>query len=387
MSDIGPWLVVGGAALIVVCVAITLGAVVRALRRGRAPVEDTASARSALVDAAAESLEADELMPLLLVAAIEAVRADAAVVTFVRDGDRRRSYSANLNVREARTAIDALTAPEPVHESAGLPHERLVIPVERPGVSGALGVYWRDEGLREFLITDLEELVASAFRPLLRRVGTPQANEDEHHRSTVADFIGTLEPELLLQKIVAAAVTACRADAAAARIGGPTDEPISDVRGFAEHEREWVKSVLASEPLVSSITRYLFRADDSGAEPEASIGPAIGTAIVVPLRDWDGNIIGDLVAVWRRDLAAEGDGKVAQLEALAEDARAAMGNAVMFQRLHSIAVPDRSTAVKPATTAVVTEPMRLSLGEGAEDWTLRGRMPGNNTPGSSRDHG
>jgi hypothetical protein len=327
-----------------------LTAVGRVLRRRKALIPDRRSARSALVAAAVGDLpEDDELMPLLLAAAIEAARADAAVVTFVRDGDRRRSYSANLNVREARSAIEDVEAPEP---RLG----RRVIPIERPDVRGALGVYWRAEEPREIATGDLEELVASAFRHAPR-----PAEADEHARwSRLAEFNGTLEPAVLLRKIVNAALVDCGANAAAARLEAGTE-----VTGFADHEEDWVGSVLASHPLAPSITRYLETGEDS-----------IATAIVVPLQDGDGETIGNLVAVWRRDLADDADRKVAELEVLVEDARSAIGHAVQFQQLHSLAVRDPSAAVKPATTAVVTGPMRLSFGEGAEDWTLHTRVPG-----------
>jgi hypothetical protein len=368
MSAIGPWLVVGGAALVVVCVVLTLTALRRGLRRSRPSPRDARAPRSALAQAAAGAGDDDALMPLLVAAALDVARADAAVVTFVRTGDRRRSYSANLDVAEARSVIDALVAgapgPLPAH---------LVVPVERRTISGALGVYWRHEGERDVQPTDLEELIALAFpaQPGVEAVAHESLPEESERWSRLADFNGTLEPEALLRKIVAAALADCGADAAAGRIAATDLEPVSEVSEFDEHEFAWTESVLASEPLVASITRYLVRSDEA----------SIGTAIVVPLRDADGGATGSLVAVWRRDLGGAGDTRLAELELLADDARAALGNAIRFRQLQSIAagtVP-AAAASKPGTTPVVTGPMRLSVG-GTEEWTLRTPAPEREPP-------
>jgi hypothetical protein len=367
MSGLAPWLVVGGAAAMIVCVGITLATVPRALRRRRAPVPGATSARSALAQAADSGADDDTLMPLLVAAAIDAARADAAVVTFVRAGDRRRSYSANLDVREARSVVDALVGEGPGPLPAGL-----VTPIERPSLTGALGVYWQDEAERDVQRTDLEELVALAFRPLpgVESVVRPAAEEDTERWSRLADFNGTLEAAPLLRKIVGTALADCGADAAAARIGTPEVEPFTEVRAFAEHELQWAETVLDSNPLMPSITRYLARSDADIAASE----PSIATAIVVPLRDTDGNAAGSLVAVWRVDLADEGDARLAELEQLADDARAALGNALRFQRLQSIAAGTAQATARPATTPVVTGPMRLSVG-GAEEWKFRTPAP------------
>jgi hypothetical protein len=308
-------------------------------------------------------------MPLLVAAAIEVARADAAVITFVRAGARRRSYSANLDVREARSVIDALVAEGRAPLPAGL-----VAPIERPALTGALGVYWRDEEEHEARRSDLEELVALAFRSLpgVESVARAAPEDDAERWSRLAGFNGTLEAASLLQKIVGAALTDCGADAAAGRIGTPEVEPVTAVTAFAEHELQWTETVLDSNPLMPSITRYLARADADIAAGE----PSIATAVVVPLRDAGGNAAGSLVAVWRVDLADEGDARLAELERLAEDARAALGNALRFQQLQSIAAgnaPAPPTA-KPATTPVVTGPMRLSVG-GAEEWKFRTPAP------------
>lgn len=376
MSGLAPWLVVGGAAGVIVCVAMTLAAVPRALRRRRAPVAGTTPARPALEQAAASGADDDTLMPLLVAAAIDAARADAAVVTFVRAGDRRRSYSANLDVREARSVIDALVAERPGPLPAAL-----VAPIERRSLSGMLGVYWRDEAEREVRRSDLEELVALAFRslPSVESVARTAPEEDTERWSRLADFNGTLEAAPLLQKIVGAALTDCGADAAAGRISTPELQPVTDVTAFAENELQWAETVLDSSPLMPSITRYLARSDAESAGSE----PSIATAIVVPLRDIDGVAAGSLLAVWRFDLAGEADERLAELEQLAEDARAALGNALRFQQLQSIAGAAPPTTKKPAaTTPVVTGPMRLSV-RGAEEWTFRTPARERDTPDSS----
>jgi GGDEF domain-containing protein len=355
MSEIAPWLVVGGAALVIVCVGITLGVLLRMLRRGTGRPGPVPAALSTLMEAAAEaSFEDDKVMPLLLSAAIEVARADAAVVTFVRAGDRRRSYSADLDVREARTAIDslgALSAAEPTYQhDAGALHEALVVPIAWPDAAGALAVYWRNERPPGVLTAELHELVATAFRGIPRPVETPARepsfaprDDDEHRRwSRLADLTRTLEPVPLLQKIVVATLNDCDADAAAARIGPlPEQEPITEVRHFGEHERPWAESMVAAETVLPSITRYV----DPRRGQFAGLEASIATTIVVPLRDPDDNPIGNLLAVWRRDLGEEGDMKVADLELLVEDARAALGNATRFQQLQSMAIRDPSTGL------------------------------------------
>jgi hypothetical protein len=372
MSEIGPWLVIGGAVLVILCVGVTLTALRRAFRRSRAAAEDAATPRSALEEAAAGAPDDDSLMPLLVAAALDAGRADAALVTFVRAGDRRRSYSANLDVREARGVIDALVA-----DSPGPLPSSLVVPIDRSAVTGALGVYWREEGARDVRPTDLEELVALAFRPqpCAESVARETPAEGTERWSRLADFNGTLEPADLLQKIIGAALTDCRADAAAGRIAAPDLDPVSEIRAFAEHELQWTESVLASEPLVPSITRYLVPGGEG----------SIATAIVVPLRDAHGVATGSLVAVWREDLAGEGDGRISELEVLAADAAAALGNAIRFRQLQSIAegAAPAPAPAKPASVPVVTGPMRLSVG-GGDEWTLRTPAPGRDAPESNR---
>lgn len=351
MSEIGPWLVVGGAALVVVCAALTLFVVLRALRRGRRRGAAAASARSALAAAAGGgTVEDDRLMPLLLGAATAAAHADAAVVTFVPRGARRRSYSAGLSVREARGAIETLIgppAPEPAfREREGPLPDCLVLPIRLPAVTGALAVYWRDEWPRAFETGELEQLVGTTFAllPVPADEAAPEpAREVEQERwSRLADLNATVEPALLLEKLAAAAVTGCGADAAAARMGSrPETEPVTDLTRFPEHERRWAESVLAAESSVPSITRYIAPRGDPAAGEAASIA----TAVVVPLRGAGGDAVGNLVAVWRHDLADAGDAKVAELERLVEDAGAALGNASRFQRLQSLAVRDPTTGL------------------------------------------
>jgi GGDEF domain-containing protein len=347
VNDIGPWLVVGGAALVVLCAAVTVALLLRVLRRSRRALADAASARSALGEAAAGGATDERLMPLLLGAAIEATGAAAGVVTVVREGDRRRSYSTGLHVHEARSAIDELVDLRPQelvrrHRGGVLPAS-VVLPIERPGITGALAVYWRDEGLLgEIPTADLEELLATAFQPLPGAAEAPGTDGGESERwSRLADLTATLEPAALLRKIVAAALAECGADAAAARMPGPAEqEPVSEVRGFAEHERPWAESVLASEAVVPSITRYI-----AAREAPAASEPSIATALVVPLRAPDGGTVGNLVAVWRADLGERADRKVVELELVADDARAALGNATRFQQLQALAVRDPATGL------------------------------------------
>jgi GGDEF domain-containing protein len=358
MSEIAPWLVVGGAAIVVLCAAATLTAVGRALRRRRAPASDTRHARSALESGSAGGFTDDELMPLLLAAAIEATGADAAVVTLLRTGDRRRSYSANLDLRAARAALSGLVAAgTSAQAAADGPRDYLVFPVERDDLSAVLAVYWHDEvpdggpRLEPRLATDVEELIAAAFRRLPARDADeapgappkPEAPRDEDERmrwTRLAALNGTLEPAPLLEKIVDATLTDCGADAAAARISAfPQPEHLSAASRFAAHEARWVESVLGSRTLATSVTRFFVPAGDADATAEAPIA----TAIVAPLRGAGDDVVGSLVAAWRRDLADDADDAVGRIEMLVEDARVALANATRFQHLQAAAVRAPST--------------------------------------------
>jgi GGDEF domain-containing protein len=346
MTEIAPWLVVGGAALVVVCAAVVLADLHGALRRRRV-AGAPGDARSALERAGAgDGVDEETLLPLLLRAVTEATGADAAVVTLLRDG-HRRSFSSGLPAREARGAVDELVSlalSEPRQRDASV-----VVPVEQGGTTGAVAAYWRDAAPREVDAGELAELAAIAFPALppaaagRRPAAAGAARADERERwSRLADLNATLEPALLLQKIVDATLAECGAAAAAARLGGAGEQdPVSEVRQFAEQERSWVESVLASETLLPSITRYLAPRGEEVTGGESSIA----TAIVVPLRGPDAEPVGNLVAVWRRDLADEGDAKVAELEALVADAAAALGNASRVLRLQSLAVRDPSTGL------------------------------------------
>jgi diguanylate cyclase (GGDEF)-like protein len=348
MSAVAPWLVVGGAAAIVVCAVVTLTAVLRALRR-RAHRADERTAQAALADAAGRGIREEErLMPLLLAAASEVARADAALVTFTAAGGRRRSYSSGLDLRDARAATDELVAAPSASASLERLRDRLVLRVEQLATTGALALYWEVERPDDLDTDSLEELVTVAFglvSPVAsagsqRPLAGGEGGQDRWAR--LADLNETVEPGALLQKIVDATITVCGGDAAAARIRSvPGHEPTSRASGFAEHERQWVESVLASETFVPSITRYI------GAGGQANSGSAewIGTAIVVPLRESEANAIGNLVAVWRRDLAGDGDRKLAELEELAGDARAALLNTSRFEQLQSLAARDATTGL------------------------------------------
>jgi GGDEF domain-containing protein len=331
MNDLAPWLVVGGAAAVLLCVVVTLTAVFRALRGRSHAASDVRDVRSTLRDVVADAaVEDDVLMPLLLGAALEATGADAAVVTFVREGGRRRSYSTNLEVREARGAVDTLVA-------SGLAAGGLVAPIERAEVRGALAALWRRDAPGNARAGELEELVDAAFPPSQHLAAGPQPRDRERW-SRLAVLNGTFDPAALLRRLVEAAIADCGADAAAARLAA---EDVAASCGFADHERGWTESVLASQAFVPSITRYLTRSSDAGAVAEAPIG----TAVVVPLRAVEDGVIGNFVAVWRRDLAGESDRNVAELESLFEDARSALGHAIQFQRLQ--ADPGRDAATGP----------------------------------------
>ena len=342
MSEIAPWLVLAGAALVLLTAATTLIVVMRALRRTRRRTADARPARTAL-EAAAGRVPEDELMPLLLGAAVEATGADAAIVSLAR-----RSYSMNLDLREARSALDALDT------DASQPHRR-TFPVDRDGLSGVLALYWPGEA-PSIPSADIEALLASAFRRLAPAETQPSPTVDRVRSSRLADLNGTLDTAALLEKIVAAAIAECGADAAAARITGDfAPEPVSATSRFATNEAGWVATALESRTLAPSVTRYFMPAVEGQAP--------ITTAFVAPLRGAGHDVIGSLVAAWRRDLAEDADRAVGEIATLIEDARTSLANAMKFQQL-------QSTAERRAASPVVSGPMQWTIprpGQGKEE--------------------
>lgn len=331
MSEAGPWLVLGGAAVVIACVVAVLVLVVRVLRARRVDAED-GTALTALEEAlSAPTPDDDTLMPLLLAAAISVSGADAAALSFVAPSGRRRSYSANFEAATARQVIEELLEAEVPAEG----RERVVVPIASR--SGALAVYWLDEAPseRDGIAAELERLVATTFRaraesPERMQRAEPQTGE---WWSRIADLNATLELEPLLRKVLETAVAESAADGAAASVrDAAADGPVAETMQLDDHERDWVDPILRAETVVPSITRYV------GAQSPPDAG--IATTIVVPLRDADGEAIGSLVAVWRRDIGDEVDARLADLEALADHARVAIDNAVRFRRIQIVAVRD-----------------------------------------------
>jgi GGDEF domain-containing protein len=283
-------------------------------------------------------------MPRFLAAAIEASRATAAAVTWLAESGRRRSYSANFDVDAARRAVQELVDANAAHvvsrrdaePTAPLGrYERLIVPIRARGRVGALGVYWDDAPPVDVAAVagELEQLVTATF-------GAESYGQES--RPGGPDFHATLDLPPLVRTIAEAAVTRCAADGAAAAVHEPGDgDPVVGTVQLADYEQRWVDPIVSAEASVPSITRYVDPYGSGQDDPD----DAIATMIVVPLRDGEDESVGNVVAVWRRDLRDDVDIQLSELEAIAEDARPALDNAIRFRRLQALAVRDPATGV------------------------------------------
>jgi GGDEF domain-containing protein len=86
------------------------------------------------------------------------------------------------------------------------------------------------------------------------------------------------------------------------------------------------------------ITRYLYE-HPSGPEER------FVTAMLVPLRDSEGEPIGNLAALWRSDLGELAEAHVHALETVAADASAAITNAMRFHEVSALSIRDTETGL------------------------------------------
>jgi GGDEF domain-containing protein len=216
-------------------------------------------------------------------------------------------------------------------------YERLIVPIRSGGRVGALGVYWDDVQAPDpaAVAAELEDLVTAAFP-----ADAPQAEPSQPAGHVAFDV--TLELVPLVRAIAEAAVGRCAADGAAVSVHEPSEHgQVIATLHLADYEERWVEPIVSAATAGPSITRYV---DPDGSVPEDDDG-AIATTIVVPLRDAEGDQVGNVVAVWRRDLRNEVDARLAELEAIVQDARAVLDNAIRFRRLQALAVRDPATGV------------------------------------------
>lgn len=358
MTEAAPWLVLGGGATAVACIGAVLVVILRAVRHAR-HVTPPGAARSALETALTDATADEEaVMPLLLAAAIETSGATAAAVTWLSDDGRRRSFSANLDPVTARNIVRELVEAGTIGlaDRRGDDPERSAVRdgkliVSLPRRSGALGVYWTEGAPDDVtrIEPELEQLLAATFHA--RTEPGDGAERVEQRLPTqgtalaqpslrVAKFHETVDLAPILRAIAHSARADCGADGAAAAVHDSRDEPgIAETLELADYERAWVEPILGAVTVVPSITRYV----GAQAIPEDEAYEAIATTVVVPLREPDGDPIGNLVAIWRRDIGDEADARLNELETLADDARMALGNAIRFRRLQAIAVRDRGS--------------------------------------------
>jgi GGDEF domain-containing protein len=369
VSTVGRWLVLGGAALVIVCVAVALSLTVRLLRRSEpasAAEESPDGGGTRLEAALARGVGEDELVALVLGEAVETAGADAAAIV-LEHSDGRHTGSAGLDDDESRFLVEELvraSAASATHHryelvrtaasGAGI-SDGLLVPV----VDGSrrrlarLGVYWRacPAGLPESRLAGLERL-ASALAPALARdepapepevaVAQPPPTEVDRLRR-LGELAATIELGELLPRLVVHALEESGADAVAVGVRDGEGALLGDSRGLSVEEAAWLAPTLEAEAEIATITRYLDLATGvPGADAQ------IAATIAVPLLDLDGESVGSLVAAWRRDIAGEADQRLERLERLLEDTRAALGNAIRFGRLQALSVRDAETGLRNA---------------------------------------
>lgn len=154
-----------------------------------------------------------------------------------------------------------------------------------------------------------------------------------------ASFAAELELAELCAHVLKVAVDAAAADAGAIAIDcSEPAESIVDSSGLTTFETDWLATSLRAHNDSSIITRYLYDGVPGSNE-------RIGTLVLVPLRDSEGEPIGNLAALWRSDLVEEAEARLHDLEAVAADAKAAITNAARFHEVSALSIRDAGTGL------------------------------------------
>ena len=184
-------------------------------------------------------------------------------------------------------------------------------------------------------------------RPQLPRAGSEQAGEVEEAREEtrrarqVASIAGTLELDLLLSRVLDAAVSTCRAEAAAVSLakeesGGALVRTLN----FGANETPPSLDAFRNETHARALAmRYSY----TGADPSSQLDP-IRSGLVVPLAGEE-EASGTLAVYWRRAQHDASDEELAALEELAESSGRAIANARRYRELHELAVLDALTGL------------------------------------------
>ena len=155
----------------------------------------------------------------------------------------------------------------------------------------------------------------------------------------MASFAAEIELVELCAHVLRVAVDAAAADAGAIAINcSEPDASIVDSSGLTTFETDWLALSLHAHNNSSIITRYLY--DDL-----TGLDERIGTLVLVPLRDSEGEPIGNLAALWRSDLVEEAEVRLHALEVVAADASAALTNAVRFHEVSALSIRDTGTGL------------------------------------------
>ena len=166
-----------------------------------------------------------------------------------------------------------------------------------------------------------------------------RAADEERRLRDAAAFAATLDLNELSHRVLEATVAACGADAAAIGIREPGGEgSLVQAVDLSDAEIGWLSSGLEAKNESAAIMRY----PRDGSRPN---GDRIRTAVIVPLLGRDGDHVGNLAALWRRDLARGADERLAILEGIAEAAWSAVDNARRFHEVWTLSIRDALTGL------------------------------------------
>jgi GGDEF domain-containing protein len=155
----------------------------------------------------------------------------------------------------------------------------------------------------------------------------------------VAGFAAVIELGDLCARILRVAIDAVGAEAGAVAVDCPEPAPsVVETSGLTIGEIDWLATSLHAHNDSSIITRYIY-------EHPTWLDERFVTALLVPLRDSEGEPIGNLAALWRVDLGDEAEGRLRALEAIAADASAALTNAVRFHQVSTLSIRDADTGL------------------------------------------
>ena len=170
--------------------------------------------------------------------------------------------------------------------------------------------------------------------------GTGRSDEVEVRRlREAAELASMLDLRALCDRVLDAGILASGAEAGAIAIESSAPAgPVVVSRRLSDAELSWLSSPLTARNDSAIITRYLYEGRTHGDERFA-------TALLVPLRDADGEPVGNLAALWRVDLAQEADNRLHALEEVVGTAAGAIANALRFYEVSALSIRDTGTGL------------------------------------------